>query len=636
MFAARHLLLAVTTLPLLLTVPTIPVAATPLPSPTSTAGSTFTSPTEAWETLRGARRDVKAAEQRVTDMDAIVTAAEQAVTEAEQAVTDAEQAMADADAAKRASDVNVSRIAHKMYLSGGAGTGEMWELFALPAGMDIQEAVHTQAYLHASSNYLLRQAQQAAAFLTQQQNDLADASLALQAAQDSLTAAKEEAAEASSDVVAARDALAATRASFDSYLASLPTVPVVADCTSPSSDNIAATIYAQAQGLGLGDVAALIGIGVGLGETGLQNDTEGDCWSGNCNNGHTSSRGVFQQFYSWTPPGMAWSGQDAPTGGPGTPYDQFNATNAWGPDGWAQRDPRMSPAQAANMFFLGPNYAAGRGLEDNPTFQALQGTDPLDLTPDQMVTVAHEVQQFPEKHKASYQNNMLRAFDYYLRIKSGAIPTPAFQPPVEGMYRNATTNTTRTALQGVTPTKPAAPLSDDTTAIPRDGLLLIGDSLAEGVATLTPLPGYLYGGPVVARHKVGIRTEAAITKWRDDIKTGPHRIVVSLGSNDSPTSAAAYSEQIDRFMQAAGKDRHVFWYTLHYRPVEALNSVLVAKARQYDNLTLIETRTFLTADSPYLSERDNYLHPTADGYEQMWNAAINTEQQLSGYCPVWN
>jgi len=128
----------------------------------------------------------------------------------------------------------------------------------------------------------------------------------------------------------------------------------------PTQEQVAASIYAQATGLGLGEVAAIIAIGVGYGETGLQNDTDGDCWGGSCSNGRTSSRGVFQQFYSWPPKDTAWSGTTyGPTsGGAGTDFGGFNASNAWGLTGWATMDPRMNVAQSANMFFL--NYLRRR------------------------------------------------------------------------------------------------------------------------------------------------------------------------------------------------------------------------------------------------------------------------------------
>ena len=614
----------------------VAVAATLILSPVAAtaAPATFTSLQEGWDAIKVARSEVKTAEAELERAKAAAVQAGENVTATETEVTNLEADLVVAETATDHRERAVGVIAKEMYVSGGAVPGNGLEWLSLPAGVDIPSVVSSQVWLAAGSKQILDRAEDAAAQEQLMRAKVEAARLRVEEAKQAAITANQQVEEAEKAVVAARLEVAKVEQAVDDYIASIPVPSGSIDCTNPSSDAIAATIYSQAIGLGLGEVAAIVGIGVGLGETNLSNDTDGDCWYGSCSNGRTSSRGVFQQFWSWVPPGMEWSGQDGPTGGVGTPYDQFNGSNAWGPGGWAVSDPRMDPAQAANMFFLGPDYGASMGLEDNSMYQALRSSDPLDLSSSQMVTIAQQVQGFPERHMGSYEQNMTRAVDYFMRIKAGKVPVPAFRAPLEGMYKSATTTVTRNALKGVKPTT-TVDNEDKKLSIPNDGVLLVGDSLMEGVATMGGVPEVAFGGPVRAFHEIGIGTAAAVDRWERNIANGPSRVLVSLGSNDSARSAADYATQIDRVMKAAGPKRQVYWYTLHYRPVNALNAVLERKATQYPNLTLVETRDLLAPSSGYTSPVDNYLHPNGAGYEEMWKQAFNADRALSGYCPAW-
>lgn len=415
----------------------------------------------------------------------------------------------------------------------------------------------------------------------------------------------------------------------------------------PTREQVAGTIYAQAVGLGLGEVAALVGIGVGYGETGLQNDTDGDCWRGSCANGRTSSRGVFQQFYSWPPPGTAWSGLPAPTGGVGTRFEAFNGTNAWGAYGWARTDPRMNVAQAANMFLLGPDYGASSGLEDNTLFQSISGRDPSTLSTSVLVTIAQQVQGFPAHHMGSYEANIRTGLQYFQRIKRGDIPTPPFVMPLAGIVKAATTPATREVVAGVTdqvvvapspqpsPSRPAGGAPSATgrpatlTSSEPDGLLLIGDSLMDGVVNQGGAPREIFGKPTATRTQIGIGTKAALDKWGNDLSTGPNRVIVSLGSNDWAGQPSTFDAQIARFMTTATASREVFWFSLHYKPAQQHNETLMRAAARYPNLTVININDKLTPNSGLLTPGMNYLHPNTDGYKTMWAAALNTLQGAS-------
>lgn len=595
----------------------------------------FTSLQQAWDALKAAKLAVRAKDVATAQARQDAVAANVAVTRAKDNLTSATAALDAAAQLTLQRQEDVGQIARTMYMTGGNMPGTGMELLTLPSGIDLEAAVSTHVYLASASDCIVSAAADAVTLEASTQDAVAAAETTVESLTAAAHAAEQGVTDAEAAATEARLNVARVEQAVDAYVASIPAPAPASDCAESTSDQIAATIYAQATGLGLHDVAAVIGIGVGLGETGLANNTDGDCWGGSCSNGHTSSRGVFQQMWFWAPPGTAWSGQDGPTGGPGTPYDQFNGSNAWGPGGWAVADPRMDPAQAANMFFLGPNYGATLGLEDNALYQALRSTDPLDLSTDQMVTVAQQVQGFPVEHMGSYAANMSNAVGFFLRIKAGKIPVPAFRAPLAGMYKSATTTTSLSALHDLTPSPDRPPV---TVGLPvrSDGMLLLGDSLMEGVATIGGVPPQFDGGPVTALHEIGIGTRAAIDKWIRQVRTGPSRILVSLGSNDSAEDAAGYAAQVDRLLAAAGPNRHVYWFTLHYRPVAALNAVLAAKAKEHPNLSLVDVRGVLTPTSGYLSPSDRYLHPNAAGYQAMWQAASNADRALSGYCPVWS
>lgn len=420
----------------------------------------------------------------------------------------------------------------------------------------------------------------------------------------------------------------------------------------PTREQVAGAIYAQAMGLGLGEVAAYIGIGVGISETGLSNNTTGDCWTATpqCSLGRTGSRGVFQQFAGWVPPGLEWSGLPAPTGGYGTDYGLFNERNAWGVNGWARNDPRMNVHQAANMFFLGPNYSATAGLEDDALFQSVRSRAPEGLSPDTVFNIAHNVQGFPIAHKASYIANFFgnsggkSAISYLKDIKEGRIPVPPFVAPLEGMLKSATTPETKKVVSGLgspgagggsvsspspSPSSPSGSNNQPGTPIAasrQDGLLLVGDSLMEGIVTMGGAPREAFGGTVITRSEVGIGTASAINKWKETIRNGPSRILVSLGSNDSVQYAQSYAAAIDQFMSIAGGNRDVYWFTMHYKPVLGLNNALKQADSRYRNLHLVDVTDLIGPGSGLTSSGDNYLHPSPAGYKAMWNAALSAMQ----------
>ena len=250
-------------------------------------------------------------------------------------------------------------------------------------------------------------------------------------------------------IIAAASAVAATLLAAAPASSAVPAPPAPSAEAEMTKEEIAAVIYAQARGLGLGDTGAAVAIGIGLAESGLVNDTEGDCWYGDCSKGRTSSRGVFQQFYSWPPLDLAWSGTSygPRTGSAGTDFSGFNSSNAYGPAGWAVSDPRMDVAQAASMALLGPQFNPKGGVEDVKLFKRLR-TKPLsEVSNRQLAVIAQAVQQFPFAHLGSYAKAMAPARDYVAKFSAGEVDVPGFTMPLDAIADMATTAPTRKALK---------------------------------------------------------------------------------------------------------------------------------------------------------------------------------------------
>lgn len=200
----------------------------------------------------------------------------------------------------------------------------------------------------------------------------------------------------------------------------------------PSPDQIAATLYVQARGLGLGDVAALAAIVAGLAETGLSNNADGDCWSVSSCTTRTPARGVFMQYPSWSPKGTAWSGK-IPYRAPSADFSDLNAQNAWTPDGWALNDPRMNVAQAANMFFRGPSYNAKGGLEDQKLFAKVRGVSPGKVSAATVAQLVASVQGIPPAYVSELQRLVPLARKYLSKAQTGKYVLPPFTPPINGL-----------------------------------------------------------------------------------------------------------------------------------------------------------------------------------------------------------
>jgi hypothetical protein len=394
-----------------------------------------------------------------------------------------------------------------------------------------------------------------------------------------------------------------------------------------TTEENAGRVYAQAMGLGLGEVGALAGLTAALQESSLKNGGRGD----DAPDGTmTESRGMFQQKAAWVERGRAWSGLKwtretsetmfsdvSPITGKKDPW------NAWTGVQWALRDPRMDHAQSSNMFFLGPQYNKNRGMEDSAAYKKNAAL------PAALVSYADIAEMVQDTQGASIDRSLQlvpAARKYLDDILVGKIQVPAFVPPEPAIAKRATTRITRTALRtsGVS-TEEAAE------AVSGDGLLLVGDSVMQGITRAVKVPKELFSGPttVLAQrsmtlndvlYREGVKTvsgtRADLDAWRETIVSGPSRILVQLGTNNSSANTV---EGVSAFMDLAGSGREVFWFSMHYQRAKSFDDALLTAARSYPNLHIIDTSA--------LVETFSEVHPSKEVSIRMWDKAV---EDMSG------
>lgn len=389
----------------------------------------------------------------------------------------------------------------------------------------------------------------------------------------------------------------------------------------------AARIYAQATGLGLGQVGALAGITAALQESSLKNGGRGDfVQTGKLAGTMTESRGMFQQKAAWVTPGLAWSGMKWEPQMSESHFADVNPItgdpdpwNPWKGVKWAVKDPRMNHAQSTNMFLLGPNYNPRAGLEDASVYKANATKAAADVSDTDIAAMVQKVQAAGTDRALQM---VPKARQYLTDILAGAVTVPPFEPPTADVARRATTLRTKAALKTVTPTATAI----DTTTVPGDGLTMVGDSVMQGMLTYNKVPDQLFNGPVVTLaqrsmtlddvlHHPGVktvnRTKANLPQWRTAIATGPSRILVELGTNNS---AANTVDGIAEFMALAGPSREVYWFSQHYLPSKDFDDALITATSMFPNLHIVDVST--------LVKDFTQMHPDAATSRAFYDKAI--------------
>lgn len=428
-----------------------------------------------------------------------------------------------------------------------------------------------------------------------------------------------------------------------------------------SKEQMAATIYSQAIGLGLGETGALIGIATAIGEGNLGNGGVGDTIGSNyrqfkIGNKYaspgmmTDSRGPFQQRASYVPKELAWSGlnftyedsrrvfsdRDPITG-------EKDAWNPWRTTGWARSDPRMNQAQAANIFFIGG--ASGQiGLEDVFTRSRAvrNNTSPVPppgaFTDTELGTFAQTVQRSATPNK--YATKMEEARGYLNQIKEGTISVPPFVQPANFLINRVSSNRVSNAL-GVAGRNPSTVTEPEIPSVNGDGVTLIGDSVMKHTVKAAKVPDELFGGPVKHHSMVGISLAGVLSgrdirasdgsrdpqgrrltptsEWIRSITEGPSRIIVQLGTNGGGTR-----EQVDTFMNLASPNRDVYWFSQHYGPSAEFNNVLLEAAARHPNLTVVDI-----SNVPGINVTSRRYHPwsglpaRSDPTIEMWKRMMD-------------
>jgi cell wall-associated NlpC family hydrolase len=384
-------------------------------------------------------------------------------------------------------------------------------------------------------------------------------------------------------------------------------------------EEIAAIIYAQATGLGLGELGAVAAIATAAVETSdgntIQNGTGSDTFP------TSEIRGVFQQKVSWVPKGLAWSGlkwtrensqRVFMAKNPITGKD--DGANPWKITKWAVSDPRMNPAQGVNMFILG-GQGGQEGLErvllkkengilSNRGISPAKSVNAADYSAAQIGAFGDDVQESGDKGRAATAVD--NALDFVDRIKAGKIRVPAFQPPLPQIARLAQSTVVKNALkkQGVDANAAVGVASVSASLVKGDGVTFIGDAVMQGMLASQKLPETMFGGPISQFYARGVTANDVLvgdrfklrgakdaqgnrvsdmSTWRDAIATGPSRVVVALGSSGGLSRA-----QIDSFMALAGPGRDVYWYTTLFKGSKSMNGALVAATAAYPNLTVVD------------------------------------------------
>ena len=431
-----------------------------------------------------------------------------------------------------------------------------------------------------------------------------------------------------------------------------------------SPEQVAATVYSQSIGLGMGETGALIGIAAGLAESSLNNGGRGDLVSSNYRQFRignkyaspgmmTDSRGVFQARQSWVPPNLAWSGMKFTYENSERVYSDANPItgdkdvwNPWKGVGWANSDPRMNHPQSAATFLLG-GFLGQPGLEEAfARDKRIKKTGPV---PAPEVFTDYELGEFAQYVQRSgpnkYASRMPEARAFLERIRSGEISVPPFTPPAS--WLKPSTPRTQVALRvsgvAVSPASPSGAVATastpqtETPVLQGDGVTVIGDSVMKHTAAVVKMPTEMFGGPVVHHSMVGIslggvlsgkdvrasdssrdpqgRKATPTSEWIRSIAEGPSRIIVQLGTNGGGTK-----EQVDQFMTLAGPNREVFWWSQHYGPSQPFNKVLLEASTRYPNLNIVDISSV-----PGLDVTSRSYHPweglpaKSDPTKEMWS-----------------
>jgi len=148
----------------------------------------------------------------------------------------------------------------------------------------------------------------------------------------------------------------------------------------------------------------------------------------------------------------------------------------------------------------------------------------------------------------------------------------------------------------------------------RGTVTLVGDSLNVGIEPYVgdALPGW----KVVTTDRAGRTTPEGIAELEAGRAKLSNYVVVSLGTNDSPTGVADFRRNVRRVLALIGPNRCVVWATIWRggAPDVAFNGVLREAADANRRLLLVEWAEMVERN-PELLAADG-LHGNGDGYRE--------------------
>lgn len=335
--------------------------------------------------------------------------------------------------------------------------------------------------------------------------------------------------------------------------------------------------------------------------------------------GHLDSVGLFQQRadWAWGEPDNrkwkgAWSGVEAPPGE--DPGEFFKRSNAWSGLQWAAHDSRMDPKAASRSFADSLRVR----LEEAGVDVDEWASQPANLTASEAYDWAWAVQRF--QTSGNSRSNYERSFR-----ESRAYVRTALRRAQSGVSQE---------------NEDFIPVGD----VEQNGVLIVGDSIAEGIANVAPPVGF--GGDIKSYVQAGASAQmftqeqgtSSVLGWektRKRLRSAPTQILVSLGTNN-PVSPDTLVRNLRRMMRVIPDDTNV--YVLDVR-----NSLTGGRADRYNqalrdfaaqmtsnekrpSVTIIDTQDIfgleINRDEVEGSQRDGDglpIHFSREGYQAVWD-----------------
>lgn len=145
---------------------------------------------------------------------------------------------------------------------------------------------------------------------------------------------------------------------------------------------------------------------------------------------------------------------------------------------------------------------------------------------------------------------------------------------------------------------------------PNTSVLVIGDSLAVGIAE--QVTSEVPDRQIVVEAAEGRNTGTSVALVADHAAYTPSIWVVSLGTNDN---SEEFADNAEALMELAGHDRCVLWFDV-YRPVESdeINASLRGIQASHSNMEILNWQDMALAHPEWFSS--DGIHPSAEGYLQ--------------------